>query len=59
MDDREYAPQTQEEKERADEPDRGNVVADPPTDQDEASDAFVESAEIQQELDPDVLTDGG
>jgi hypothetical protein len=57
MDDREYAPQTEDEKERADEPDRGNLVTDPPTDQDEASDAFVESAEIQSELDPDVLTD--
>jgi hypothetical protein len=57
MDEREYAPQTEDEKERADEPDRGNRVDDPPTDQDEASDAFVESAEIQQGLDPDVLTD--
>jgi hypothetical protein len=57
MNDREHAPQTDDEKERADAPDRGRVVADPPTDQDEASDAFVESAEIQQGLDPDVLTD--
>ncbi|MDJ1114680.1 hypothetical protein [Microbacterium dauci] len=57
MDEREHAPQTDDEKERADAPDRGNLVDDPPTDQDEASDAFVASAEIQQELDPDVLTD--
>ncbi len=46
-----------DEKEAQDAADRGRDLGDPDTDPDGSSDQFVESAEIQQGLDPDVLTD--
>jgi len=46
---------TNEQKEAADEADRGRGDGAPMPEP--ASDQFVESAEIQQGLDPDVLTD--
>ncbi len=46
-----------DEKEAQDAADRGRDVGEPVTDPDGSADQFVESAEIQQGLDPDVLTD--
>jgi hypothetical protein len=48
-------PTTNEQKEAQDEADRGRGEGAPAPEP--ASDAFVESAEIQAGLDPDVLTD--
>lgn len=54
-------PVTNAEKEQADEVDRGGsgepAFLSPDGTPDGASDSFVESAEIQQGLDPDIVTD--